>query len=256
MNTIPDLTVTKEIQPIHRRKVSQALIDRLLEMISDGYWKPGDMMPPQRELAKALDVGMSTLREALLSLQSMGVLEMRHGNGTYLVESPKYEIYSRMVNLSLAIGKTDLEMLFEARGVIETGFAFYAAERASPQQIEELFQILENERQAIINNDRYETYLLDISFHKKIAAISANDFLQQLVGTLFDALADILQVLPQTMEGWKWHFNVADAIRDHSPMKASEAMRTLVMASSTRLLPYLDSKSNGNGFSEPFTQIK
>lgn len=247
MNNSLDLSSTMQITPIHRRKVSQALIDRLLEMISDGYWKPGDLLPPQRELAKALDVGMSTLREALLSLQSMGVLEMRHGSGTFLVESPKNEIYTRMVKLSLAIGKTDLEMLFEARGVIETGFAFYAAERATPQQIEELFQILEKQRIAILNNDRDATNELDINFHKKIAAISKNDFLQQLVGTLYNTIADILQVLPQTMEGWRWHYNVAEAIREHSPMKASEAMRTLVMASGTRLLPYLETKNNGNG---------
>jgi DNA-binding FadR family transcriptional regulator len=138
------------IQPIHRRQVSQALIDRLLWMISEGYWAPGDKLPPQRELAQALEVGMSTLREALQSLQTMGVLKLRHGDGTYLAEAPAREMYSQMVNVSLAMGKADLEMLFDARGVIETGFAFLAAEHATDEQVAELFRILEEERKALL----------------------------------------------------------------------------------------------------------
>lgn len=232
--------------PLHRRKVSQALIDRLLSMICEGYWTPGDKLPPQRELARLLDVGMSSIREALQSLQTMGIIEIRHGDGAYLIETPTNEMYSRMVSLSLQMGKTDLEMLFEARGIIETGFAFFAAERATDQQIVELFEILEAERAALQAGNRNETYKHDIAFHKKIAEIAYNEFLQQIVQSLYDALEDVLRVLPQTMEGWRWHYNVANEIRDRSPMKASEAMRTLVIASGARLLPYLNHNSNGH----------
>ncbi len=211
-------------------------------MISEGFWNPGDRLPPQRELATSLDVGLSTLREALQSLQTMGVLEMRHGDGTYLVESPSHDLYSHMFNVSMAMGKPDLEMLFEARGVLETGFAYYAAERATGEQIEELFQILEQQLGGIKNNNRELTYALDLAFHKKIAEIANNEFLQEIVGSLFETLEEVLQILPQTIEGWRWHREVAEHIRNHEPMKASESMRTLVIASGTRLLPYL----NGN----------
>ncbi len=231
---------TKEILPIHRRQISQAIIDRLLSMISDGYWKSGDKLPPQRELAKKFDVGMSTLREGLQSLQTMGILELRHGDGTYLTSTPSQEIYSHMVNVSLAMGKTDLLQLFEARGVIETGFSYLAAEQATEEQIKELYSILEQERKAIELGQRDRTHELDLSFHKKIAEIANNEFLSQLVGSLFQALDEVLRILPQTLEGWRWHQNVAVAIGNHEPMKASEAMRTLVNASGARLFPYLN----------------
>ena len=211
-------------------------------MISDGYWAPGDKFPPQRELARALGVGMSSLREALQSLQTMGILELRHGNGTYLVDAPSSEIYSRMVNVSLRMGKSDLETLFEARGVIETGFAFYAAQRATDEQITKLFQILEQERIALKNGLRDDTYRLDLAFHKIIAEIAGNEFLQQIVGSLFEALDEVLQIIPQTTEGWRWHYNVAVEIRNHDAMKASDAMRTLVNASGARLLPFLNNR--------------
>jgi GntR family transcriptional regulator, transcriptional repressor for pyruvate dehydrogenase complex len=232
----------REIQPIHRRQVSQATIDRLLGMINDGFWAPGDKLPPQRDLAEALDVGMSTLREALQALHSMGILEVRHGDGTYLAENPPQEIYSQMVNVSLAMGDLDLQMLFEARGILETGFAFIAAERATDEQVEELFNILKQERSSMESGNRKEIHQLDLAFHKKIAEIANNPFLRQIVGSLFDALDDVLQVVPQTLEGWHWHFNVATEIRNHEPMRASEAMRTLVNASGARLLPFMSKK--------------
>jgi GntR family transcriptional repressor for pyruvate dehydrogenase complex len=213
-------------------------------MICEGYWKSGDKLPPQRELAHALDVGMSSIREALQSLQNMGIIEIRHGDGAYVIETPTNEMYSRMVSVSLQMGKTDLEMLFEARGIIETGFAYFAAERATDDQISELFEILEQERAAILAQDQEETHRMDIAFHKKIAEIAVNDFLEQIVESLFTALSDVLQVLPHTMEGWRWHYNVAVEIRNRNPMRASEAMRTLVFASGARLLPYF--KNNGS----------
>jgi GntR family transcriptional regulator, transcriptional repressor for pyruvate dehydrogenase complex len=231
---------TKEILPIHRRQISQAIIDRLLSMIGDGYWAPGDKLPPQRELAKKFDVGMSTLREGLQSLQTMGILELRHGDGTYLASTPSQEIYSHMMNVSLAMGKMDLLSLFEARGIIETGFSYLAAERATDEQIRELFNILEQEKIAIEKGQRERTHELDLSFHKKIAEISNNEFLGQIVGSLFKALDEVLRILPQTNEGWRWHQNVAIAIGNHDPMKASEEMRTLVNASGARLFPYLN----------------
>jgi len=229
---------TQIIKPIHRRQVSQALIDRLLSMISEGYWMPGEKLPPQRELAASLGVGMSTLREALQSLQTMGILKMLHGDGTYLEDSPSQVIYSHMVTVSLAMSKNNMQMLFDARGVIETGFAFFAAEHATEEQIKKLFQILEDERQAILDSSHDQIHSLDLEFHKTIAEIADNDFLQQIIDSLFTALDEILQIIPQTMEGWRWHYNVAVEIRNHDPMRASEAMRTLVNASGARLLPY------------------
>lgn len=237
---------TKEILPIHRRQISQAIIDRLLSMISDGYWAPGDKLPPQRDLAKKFDVGMSTLREGLQSLQTMGILELRHGDGTYLANTPSQEIYSHMVNVSLAMGKMDLLMLFEARGVIETGFSFFAAERATEDQIHELLEILDQEKSAIEKGQRERTHELDLSFHKKIAEISNNEFLSQIVGSLFEALDEVLRILPQTIEGWRWHKNVAIAISEHDGMKASEEMRTLVNASGARLFPYFNNGHKSN----------
>ncbi len=221
------------IKPVHRRQISSATIDRLLSMISDGYWLPGEQLPPQRELAKSLGVGMSTLREALQSLQMMGLLEMRHGEGTFITNRP-YDTYEKLLDLSLTLGDLDVEMLFEARGILESGFAYHAATRASEDQINTLFEILKKEEQCIDAGQAECCHDLDLSFHQMIAEMAHNSFLQQIDGTLFKALDKLLRILPQTKKGLRLHCAVAEAIRDRDPFRASESMHTLIEASAAQ----------------------
>jgi len=226
------------IMPVHRRDITTATIDRILSMISEGYWTPGEQLPPQRELARALEVGMSTLREALQSLQTMGVLEMRHGSGTYVSASP-FDPYEKILDLSLSLGNSDLQMFFEARGILETGFAYQAARNHSEQQVERLFKVLNDELTVFESKDNDFYHDLDLEFHAIIAEMANNKFLAQINETLFRVLDKLFRILPLTREGWKLHQAVAEAIRDQLPFDASEAMRTLIEASSARYLPYI-----------------
>jgi len=227
------------IKPIHRRQITTATIDRILSMISEGYWNPGECLPPQRDLAKSLGVGMSTLREALQSLQTMGVLEMRHGSGTFVSSQPFVDPYEKFIDVSVSLGGLDLEMLFEARGIIESGLAFHAVEHATEDQIKELFDILQREWECIETKDHECCHDLDLAFHRLIANMVNNEFLAQIDSTLFKALDQLFRVLPLTKEGWKLHYTVAEAIRDRDPFGASEAMRTLIEASAARYFPYM-----------------
>jgi len=234
------------IKPVHRRQISSATIDRLLSMISDGYWLPGEQLPPQRELSKSLGVGMSTLREALQSLQMMGILEMRHGEGTFVTNRP-YDTYEKLLDLSLTLGDLDAEMLFEARGIVESGFAYHAATRATDEQIDELFEILQKEKKCIDEGEAECCHDLDLSFHQLIAEMANNSFLQQIDSTLFKALDKLLRVLPQTEKGWRLHYAVAEAIRDRDPFQASESMHTLIEASAAQYVPLMKLDAIGKG---------
>jgi len=226
------------IVPVHRRQISSATIDRILSMISDGYWEPGECLPPQRELAKSLGVGMSTLREALQSLQTMGVLEMRHGSGTYVSNQP-FTAYGKIIDMSVGLASMDLEMFFEARGIIETGLAYLAAQHGTDEQINKLFKILDGELEYLDEEHNNLYHDLDLDFHRLISEMANNQFLAQINVALFNVLDKLFRVLPLTKEGWRLHFSVAEAIRDRSPFNASEAMRTLIEASSAKYLPYM-----------------
>jgi len=181
---------------------------------------------------------MSTLREALQSLQTMGVLEMRHGSGTYVSKQP-FTAYGKIIDMSVGLASLDLEMFFEARGIVESGLAYLAAEHATDEQINELFAILDGQLEYIDqeHNDIYHD--LDLNFHRLISEMASNQFLLQINETLYKVLEKLFRILSLTKEGWRLHFAVAEAIRDRSPFEASEAMRTLIEASSARYLPYM-----------------
>ena len=168
----------------------------------------------------------------------MGVVEMRHGSGTFVSGKP-FDPYEKLIDLSLTLNGMDLEMFFEARGIIETGLASLAAEHGSEGQIEELFTILKSELEVFNSEDNDYYHDLDLDFHRLIAEMAGNKFLAQINDSLFKILDKLFRILPLTREGWQLHQKVAEAIRDRSPLDASEAMRTLIEASSARYLPYM-----------------
>ncbi len=237
MPSLPS-AVSKYMEPIHTVHMSKATIDRLLEMIREGYWSPGDRLPPQRELAKTLGIGMSTLREALQSLQAMGILEMHHGEGTYVSEQP-YQVIERILGMSLSLGDLDLRSLFEARIVLEGGIAYQAAAKASDEQIAELFRNLEDQEKAVREGRMPEMDNLDLAFHRKIAEMAGNEFLQQVADMLMHTLEQFLRNVPHTPEGLRLHKAIAEEIRLHKPQASFDAVRKLIETTEARYMTFI-----------------
>jgi len=168
----------------------------------------------------------------------MGVLEMRHGSGTYISNHP-FDVYGKMLDVSLGLTNINLEVFFEARGIIECGLAYLAAEHATDEQVKLLFEILDGEVE-YIDKERSEYYHdLDLNFHRLIAEMANNEFLAHINDSLFKVLDKLFRIFPLTKEGWRLHMSVAEAISSRSPLDSSEAMRTLIEASTARYLPYM-----------------
>ena len=227
------------IQPIHRKDVTSGIVDSVLQMIGDGVWAPGERLPSQRKLASQMDVSMASLREALYSLQAMGVLEMRHGSGTY-VSNNTVNPGEKLIQLSVLLGGMDIKMFFEARRVIETGLARLAAEHATDEQIEQLFHILNEQKTAFSDGDQEKLHGLDLAFHQQIADMANNNFLFQINEMLFANLDKLFRVLPLSETGWALHYAVAEAIRQRSSNRAYQTMRALIEASLANYLPYIE----------------
>ena len=170
------MTDSSTITPIHRKDLTSEIIDSVLKMISDGNWEPGEKLPSQRNLANQMDVSMASLREALYSLQAMGVLEMRHGAGTYIT-SNVINPNEKMIELSLLLGRLDIKKFFEAREVIETGLASLAAEHATEDQIDKLYQILDEQKIAFDADNEEHLHNLDLAFHQQLAEMANNQIL-------------------------------------------------------------------------------
>src|SRR5437868_8230913 len=128
--------IFKTIDSERRGTTSEEVISQLREMIHRGELRPGDRLPPERDLAKLLGVSRPTLRAGIHSLAAVGVLQSRQGAGTFVVkadESPALDSSSLSLMASLH-GFTSKEM-FEARRALEMSIAGLAAERATGEQL-------------------------------------------------------------------------------------------------------------------------
>jgi GntR family transcriptional repressor for pyruvate dehydrogenase complex len=232
------------IEPIHSVHASRATLERLLTMIQEGYWKPGERLPAQRKLAGMLGISMSTLREALQSLQSVGILEMRQGEGTFVSQQP-YQTIERVLGLSFAQGVLNIQSLFEARIFIESGLAYHAARRASTEQLEALFGDLKELEQAIRQDRMRDAEDLDLAFHRRISEMAGNIFLKQVWDMLHHVMEQYVRIIPHTLEGHRLHVKIAEAIRDRHPDASAQAVRKLIESTQARYTAYLN-QSNGN----------
>ena len=156
---------------IARQSAPRLVAEQLLGKIDAAELKPGDSLPPQRELARLLGVGRSSLREAVNALAVMGYLEVIQGKGTYICESPPAADAS-LSKLDGAMQAGALIDLMEIRETIECRSAQLAAERAAAGEIRKLKNIL---KRIDTNRDNYDAYLdADLAFHLCVAQVAQN----------------------------------------------------------------------------------
>jgi GntR family transcriptional regulator, transcriptional repressor for pyruvate dehydrogenase complex len=147
-------------------------------LIEQGALRPGDRLPPERELAGRVGVSRPSVRAGLRALAAMGVVQTRHGAGTFITDGPPVLGSEPLSFLAALHGFTRAEM-FEARRVLEVGAAGLAAERATGDQIATLAEEVTG---MFASLEDAQTFLIhDIRFHRAVAAASGNPILASLV---------------------------------------------------------------------------
>lgn len=174
-----------------RHKLSDDVRRRLLELIKSGAVGLGETLPSERELMERFGVGRPAIREAMQSLETIGLIEIRHG-GRARVTEPSIgrmvdQIGETMKHL-LANSPASLENLKEARATTEREMARLAARRRSSADVERLGKIIADQELASDDPGRFRA--LDGLFHREIATISGNPIFSALIDALFRWLSD------------------------------------------------------------------
>lgn len=214
------------LQPVRSAQTTEQVVARVYELIKIDSLKPGDRLPPERELAKQLGISRPALRAGLSSLISMGVLQSRQGSGTYIVDGPP-ALDSEPLRLLAELHGFSYEHMFETRSVLEVGAAGLAAERATGEQlatmaeeITEMFAALKDPQLFLVH---------DVAFHRAVAAASGNPTLATLVemvsAILYARRRDTIERAHDFNEALELHRRIYRAIRSHKPDDAREAMR-------------------------------
>ena len=156
-------------------------IERIKEMIVSGELRPGDRLPKEADLAERLGLSRNSLREAVRALSLIRVLDVRHGDGTY-VTSLQPEVLLDTVGFVIDFHRDDSVLhLLEVRRILEPAATAMAAHKMTDAQLEALAALIEPINAATDLNDLIST---DLEFHRQIAVASGNPVLASLIESL------------------------------------------------------------------------
>jgi GntR family transcriptional repressor for pyruvate dehydrogenase complex len=195
-------------------------------MIDKGRFKSGDQLPVERELAEVFRVSRSSVREAIRSLESQGLLESRQGNGTYISKHPVESLVNPLASVIFS-EKDGQRELFEMRRLIEPQLAYLAAERATEDEILLMEKTLVLQEQAIADGGSGTE--IDRNFHYQLAGAARNRYLLRIVDNSMNLLVEsrdnFLQVEGRAEKSVQRHRQMLEAIKARDPEAASNIMR-------------------------------
>jgi len=166
--------------PIARNTVAEEIIKQVISQINTGKLKPGSKLPSERELMELFQVSRSSVREALHSLTMIGLLETYPGAGTF-VSKQLTDMIAARIEWSLLLGNQELLELMEVREPLEIQAAGLAAERATPEEISGLREVIQ--RYAISLKTGENLMENELLVHRTIAQMAGNPTLLRFINT-------------------------------------------------------------------------
>ncbi|MGQ0571246.1 MAG: FadR/GntR family transcriptional regulator, partial [Armatimonadota bacterium] len=175
------------MKPIKRQRVHELVIQEIQKSLASGELKPGDRLPPERELSANLKVSRPSLREALRVLEFMGIVERRPGGGTFTRGAGIATLMTSFTTI-LAEQRPFMFQMLELRHILEPSIARLAAQRARSRDIAKLRTILKrHERKVRQNEPALEE---DAAFHRAVAEATQNHVIVKNVDSLHGALQE------------------------------------------------------------------
>jgi len=213
------------LEAIPRNRVSTKVAEQLQAHILNEL-KPGDMLPPERELVQMFRVSRSSIRDAIRRLETVGLLEPRQGVGTVVRDVSADAVIAPLAGVLLQKRKVVHELL-DVRMIIEPALARRAALHATPEQIAEMQAILDRQEEKVSSGELATEE--DTSFHYAIALAADNSVMLKLTHVLMDSLRELrersLEMGGRQAKSLAAHHRVFAAIKQGDAGAAEEAMR-------------------------------
>lgn len=212
--------------------LAQDVFDFLVEQIRSGALRPGDRLPTEVSLMQSQGVSRTVVREALQRLQASGLVETRHGIGSFVLQSPAPALDFRS---PVAKTQRDVVAILELRICIETESAGLAAQRATRQDLADIKRALDAIDLHARAGDDAAPY--DFQFHLQIARATDNPYFVDVLSHLDPAIAPRARLDPASYMSRvnSEHINIYEAIARRDPEGARAAMRTHLSNSRERL---------------------
>ena len=232
MRAIVPVKERQVFEPVKNEKLYEMVVKQVKSLIEDGRLSPGDRLPPERELARMLAVSRASVRQAISAMEALGILESRHGEGTFVAnDEDEVDVVGSFSELLVKQQLTPTEIL-EARIMVEVPAVRMCAERATPEQILAIESRLEKNRLA--EGNRITLAEMNRDFHLSVTEGACNRGLTRIVEVLYTmmelnlwpTLKNLAQEKHQTTQKHlAQHEEIFRSVRDHCPDVAAQLMR-------------------------------
>ena len=215
------------VEQLSSRRLYEQLAERIRQQILSGALNPGDRLPTERDVARDYGVSRTVVREAVKTLQQDGLIEVKAGLGTFVVDATD-KAFSQSLSLLMSVNLSDnLLDVVEIREILEVQMAALAATRAKPEDIEKLKSAVGIMDQSL--DDVSEFIKQDHAFHLALAQATQNAVMPLLVSSIVDLLQQLrsrtASVNGSLERGQRHHKRILDAICRGDAEAAHEAMR-------------------------------
>jgi GntR family transcriptional repressor for pyruvate dehydrogenase complex len=218
--------VPPRFETVRKVRRYEQVAEQIRRLISSGALKPGDLLPPERELAGRLGVGRSSIRDAVRTLEVMGILEPRQGHGTVVRDLSADALVLPLSNVLLRKRELVSELL-DVRRMIEPGLAARAARNATGEEIQHMRTILDRHEAKLRRGE--QAIDEDSDFHYAIALAARNSVVLRVLDVLMDLLRESrsrsLQVPGRARRSFDGHRRVLRAIERRDAKAAEAAVR-------------------------------
>lgn len=215
--------------PIQTNRVFEQVAGQIERRILSGELRSGDRLPTERELADQFQVSRTAIREAMKTLAQKGLVDMRPGRGTIVIDgTPEAMQHSIGLVMRLKLGQVGgSDNLVEVREMLETEIAALAAARASEADIEAMQRAIQIMDESL--DDAVAFIAADNSFHEALAKATQNPLIFILINSIVTLLSEqrkqIFEVAGGPQRGQFHHKHILESILHHQPEAAREAMR-------------------------------
>lgn len=217
------------LRTIEHTRVSQEAVNQIVGLIESRQLQPGDRLPGERRLVESLGVSRTSVREALRSLEGMGLIEVKAGKGAY-VKQPISEFVESTLPHPLLVDRDTLKKLYELREIIETGAATIAALKATEEDLQIMHRAVEGVEASFAEENLNGMVEADIQFHRAILVATGNDILVRVMDNIADLLKEMRRTSLSVTEGVQQtiagHRAILAALERREPELARKAMQT------------------------------
>lgn len=233
---------TSNIEKGSSRITSEEVVNAIQEKILDGELNVGDVLPSEREMVEMFNIGRPALREALKALESMGLVERKHGKGNFITNNVENAMAKQNM-LSYKLGNGQPEDILELRYMVESYTVPNAAKKATPEDVDILWNIHDQMMKA---EDPVEKSKLDRALHSKIAEISNNPLVLDILNesaVLLDAFSietiRLTNFAGNSLQNiYNEHFALIKAIENHNTTEAFIAIDTHLSHVNVKFMPH------------------